>query len=200
VSARPACAARSTARNACRAHYAALCTQALSAHAEQQKPLPADLARWQGRARAYEERTLVCWQKYARRNRELAHLATNLLILLALLADCRFICGENLATLRDLGAWPRGAGALAILSQQHHRARGALARAQLQVSAPSHPGQAGGAARHHPHLPALPPAGSHLCLPGPGRPQAGPGLGALAVLREPGVPVERRARLCRQPE
>jgi hypothetical protein len=184
----------------CRAHYATLCTEALTAHAEQQKPLPADLVHWQGRVRAYEERTLVCQQKYARRNRELAHLATNLLILLALLADCRFICGENLATLRDLGVWPRGAGALAILSQQHHRARGALARAQLQVWAASDPSQAGGAARHHPHLPALPPAGSHLCLSGSGRPQAGARLGSLAVLREPRVLVEWCTRLRRQPE
>jgi hypothetical protein len=92
---------------ACRAHYAALCKEALTAHAEQQIPLPADLDRWQGRVRAYEERIGVCWQKYARRNRELAHLAANLLILLALLSDCQLICGENLATLRTEG---RGRG------------------------------------------------------------------------------------------
>jgi hypothetical protein len=92
---------------ACRAQYAALCTAALTAHAERQTPLPADLARWQGRVRAYEELIGACWQKYARRNRELAHLAANLLILLALLADCHLICGENLATLRTEG---RGRG------------------------------------------------------------------------------------------
>jgi hypothetical protein len=92
---------------ACRAHYAALCTQALSAHAEQQTPLPTDLARWQGRVRAYEASIGACWQKYARRNRELAHLAANVLILLALLSDCHLICGENLATLRTEG---RGRG------------------------------------------------------------------------------------------
>ena len=90
-----------------REHYAALCTEARVAHAEQQKPLSADLARWQARVRAYEERIGACWQKYARRNRELAHLAANLLILLALLSDCYFICGENLATLRTEG---RGRG------------------------------------------------------------------------------------------
>jgi transposase len=92
---------------ACREHYAALYTKALKAHAEQQKPLPADLVRWQERVHAYEGRIGVCWQKYARRNRELAHLAANLLILLALLADCHLICGENLATLRTEG---RGRG------------------------------------------------------------------------------------------
>ena len=92
---------------ACREHYAALCTEARVAHAEQQKPLSADLARWQARVRAYEERIGACWQKYARRTRELAHLAANLLILLALLSDCYFICGENLATLRTEG---RGRG------------------------------------------------------------------------------------------
>jgi hypothetical protein len=75
----------------------------LAAHTERQIPLPADLARWQGRVRAYEERIDTCWQKYARRNRELAHLAANLLILLALLADCHLICGEDLRTLRTKG-------------------------------------------------------------------------------------------------
>jgi hypothetical protein len=33
----------------------------------------------------------------------LAHLASNLLILLALLYDCRLICGENLTTLKTEG-------------------------------------------------------------------------------------------------
>ena len=78
-----------------------------AASTERQTPLPADLARWQGRVRDYEERIGTCWQKYARRNRELAHLAANLLILLALLSDCQLICGENLATLRTEG---RGRG------------------------------------------------------------------------------------------
>src|SRR5262249_20684508 len=90
-----------------RAHYDTLCTKALSACEAQQTLLPADLGRWQGRVRDYDTRIGVCWQKYARRNRELAHLAANLLILLALLADCRFICGENLATLHTEG---RGRG------------------------------------------------------------------------------------------
>jgi hypothetical protein len=49
----------------------------------------------------------TCWKTYERRNRELAHLASNLLILLALLSDCRLICGENLTTLKTEG---RGRG------------------------------------------------------------------------------------------
>src|SRR5215472_17413491 len=73
---------------ACRERCAARCAAALTAHAERQTPLPADFPRWQARVRDYEERIGNCWQKYARRNRELAHLAANLLILLALLADC----------------------------------------------------------------------------------------------------------------
>jgi hypothetical protein len=39
--------------------------------------------------------------------RELAHLASNLLILLALLYDCQLVCGENLTTLKSEG---RGRG------------------------------------------------------------------------------------------
>src|SRR4029077_9865015 len=84
-----------------------LCKEALAAHTERQTPLPVHFPRWQGRVHGYEERIDTCWQKYARRNRELAHLAANLLILLALLSDCHLICGENLATLRTDG---RGRG------------------------------------------------------------------------------------------
>jgi len=40
--------------------------------------------------------------KYERRNKELAHLASNLLILLATLYNCRIIVGENLTTLKTL--------------------------------------------------------------------------------------------------
>jgi hypothetical protein len=90
-----------------RAHYDALSKETLAACTEQQTPLPADVAHWNERVRDYEARIEGCWQKYARRNRELAHLAANLLILLALLSDCRLICGENLATLRTEG---RGRG------------------------------------------------------------------------------------------
>jgi putative transposase len=140
-----------------RAHYVALCQEALAAHPEQLTLLPADCPRWEARVNDYDARIGACWQKYARRNRELAHLAANLLILLALLSDCQLICGENLATLRTQG---RGRGV-----------RGGF-----------HPRQTGGAAWDHPHRPALPPAGPHLRLLGPGRPQAGAGLGSLAVL------------------
>jgi putative transposase len=60
-----------------------------------------------GKLTAYEARINQCWKKYERRNRELAHLASNLLILLALVYDCRLICGENLTTLKTEG---RGRG------------------------------------------------------------------------------------------
>jgi putative transposase len=56
--------------------------QALSAHRRQHLPLPADFPRWQERVSDFEARIDQCWKKYERRNRELAHLASNLLILL----------------------------------------------------------------------------------------------------------------------
>jgi putative transposase len=92
---------------ACRARYATLIKQTLSTHAEQHTPLPADFPRWQERVSAYSARIKQCWKKYERRNRELAHLASNLLILLAFVYDCRLICGENLTTLKTEG---RGKG------------------------------------------------------------------------------------------
>jgi putative transposase len=88
---------------ACRERFDQLVKQALKAHQEQHLPLPAHFAGWQERIGSYDQRTQTCWKKYERRNRELAHLAANLLILLALLYDCRLICGENLTTLKTEG-------------------------------------------------------------------------------------------------
>jgi putative resolvase len=85
---------------ACRDRYAQLIKQALAPREEHGIPLPAHVAGWQRRVKDYETRIKQCWKTYERRNLELAHLASNLLILLALLYDCRLICGENLATLK----------------------------------------------------------------------------------------------------
>jgi hypothetical protein len=92
---------------ACKERYEQLITQAITAHKEKGTPLPAHLPGWQQRVRDYQERITQCWKKYERRNRELAHLASNVLILLALLYDCHLICGENLTTLKTEG---RGRG------------------------------------------------------------------------------------------
>jgi putative transposase len=92
---------------ACRDRYALLVKQARAAKEEQGISLPAHFPGWQERVNAYSTRIKTCWRTYERRNRELAHLASNLLILLALLCDCRLICGENLTTLKTEG---RGRG------------------------------------------------------------------------------------------
>src|SRR5260370_25799364 len=92
---------------ACRERYALLVKHALKARDEHETPLPAHFSGWQERIAFYDTRLKRCWKKYERRNRELAHLASNLLMLLALLHDCRLICGENLTTLKTEG---RGRG------------------------------------------------------------------------------------------
>jgi len=92
---------------ACKEHYATQMNQALKARDEHETPLPAHFSGWQERVSDYDVRIKTCWKKYERRNGELAHLASNLLILLALLYDCRLICGENLTTLKTQG---RGRG------------------------------------------------------------------------------------------
>jgi len=92
---------------ACRERYDTLVAQAVTANADHQTPLPLHFAHWQEQMHFYETRIKTCWKKYERRNRELAHLASNLLILLALLYECRLICGENLTTLKTEG---RGRG------------------------------------------------------------------------------------------
>ena len=92
---------------ACKERYETLINQALKARDEHETPLPAHFSGWQERVSDYDVRIKTCWKKYERRNSELAHLASNLLILLALLYDCRLICGENLTTLKTEG---RGKG------------------------------------------------------------------------------------------
>jgi len=91
----------------CRERYGKLVRAARKAYDERHIPLPAHFPGWQEHRCACEARITQCWKKYERRNRELAHLASNLLILLALLYDCRLICGENLTTLKTEG---RGRG------------------------------------------------------------------------------------------
>ena len=88
-------------------HYQTQITTARKALDEHQTPLPRHFAGWQTRVGAYQQRIAVCWKKYGRRNRELAHLGANVLILFALLYNCHLICGENLKSLKVQG---RGKG------------------------------------------------------------------------------------------
>lgn len=89
---------------ACADHYRDLLK---AAHKEHRQELPGHVQSWQEQVVDYEASIKQCWKKYERRNKELAHLASNLLILLATLSDCRIIVGENLAQLKTVG---RGRG------------------------------------------------------------------------------------------
>jgi putative transposase len=55
----------------------------------------------------YDQEIARCWRLYEARNRELAHLAANVLLLLACAFGCRLISGESLKTLKSTG---RGKG------------------------------------------------------------------------------------------
>jgi hypothetical protein len=55
----------------------------------------------------YEAEIARCWRLYEARNRELAHLAANLLLLFACVWGCSLISGESLKTLKSTG---RGRG------------------------------------------------------------------------------------------
>jgi putative transposase len=55
----------------------------------------------------YEAEISRCWRLYEARNRELAHLAANLLLLFASVWGCSLISGESLTTLKSTG---RGKG------------------------------------------------------------------------------------------
>lgn len=91
----------------CQDRYQQHITAALQDLDDHQTPVPAHFPGWQAKVAAYQHRIQACWTTYARRNRELAHLGANVLILFALLYDCHLICGENLKSLRVQG---RGKG------------------------------------------------------------------------------------------
>jgi len=55
----------------------------------------------------YEQEMTRCWRLFEARNRELAHLAANLLLLFASVWECSLISGESLGTLKSTG---RGKG------------------------------------------------------------------------------------------
>src|SRR6266446_2512671 len=55
----------------------------------------------------YDQEIKRCWRLYEARNRELAHLAANLLLLFASVWGCSLISGESLKTLKSTG---RGKG------------------------------------------------------------------------------------------
>ena len=57
---------------------------------------------WEARRATYEQEIARCWHKYERRNRELAHLAANVLVFLAQIHGCSLICGEQLSSLRAM--------------------------------------------------------------------------------------------------
>ncbi len=58
---------------------------------------------WETKRDGYALEIARCWRKYERRNRELAHLAANVLVFLAQIHGCTLICGEHLSSLRTTG-------------------------------------------------------------------------------------------------
>ena len=162
---KPAYAATLTASKPARDRYATLVKQAKKARDEQETCLPAHFEGWQAQVRAYEVRIKACWKTYERRNREMAHLASNLLILFALLHDCRLICGENLTTLKTIGRGRGVRGRFRSLAQYYDRSRGGVARPEVQMPSAWHTGSPGGAAWHDAHVPQMSSACENLCIP-----------------------------------
>lgn len=77
---------------------------------KEQKDLPPDQGKhtWIKAKLSDHRRELDrCWEKYEKRNRTLAHMASNVLILLMTLHDCSLLSMESLKTLKTTG---RGRG------------------------------------------------------------------------------------------
>jgi predicted RNA-binding Zn-ribbon protein involved in translation (DUF1610 family) len=73
---------------------------------ERQKDLPLDDSqRKQSKKRlaVYRQEIQRCYRKYRARNRDLAHLAANTLLLLAVASGCSLISGESLKSLKSTG-------------------------------------------------------------------------------------------------
>jgi putative transposase len=77
---------------------------------EQRDALPPDhpkRAWYNQRIALYRRETDLCWRKYEQRNRALAHLASNVLLLLCQVHGCSLLAMESLKTLKSTG---RGRG------------------------------------------------------------------------------------------
>ncbi len=77
---------------------------------QQRDGLPSDhpKRRWYNqRLGLYRRELALCWRKYEQRNRALAHLASNVLVLLARVHGCSLLSMESLKTLKSTG---RGKG------------------------------------------------------------------------------------------
>jgi putative transposase len=81
---------------------------------------------WERQEAQYATAIACCWRKYKRRNKELAHLAANLLLFLAQIQGCALICGENLSSLRML---ERGKG---VRGRWRNWRRNTTIRAEIQ--------------------------------------------------------------------
>ena len=141
---------------ACQQRYEKLIAKATTEQQEQGLALPVHCAGWRQRVQGYQERIAQCWKKYERRNRDLAHLASNLLILLALVYDCHLVCGENLTTLKTEG---RGRGVRGRFRNWRNNStvRGALWRVlKYKCHLLGIRARKAGSARDHPHLPQMP--------------------------------------------
>ncbi len=68
--------------------------------------LPKDSARRAqiaSKLKVWEREIALCWRKYEARNKDLAHLAANVLLLLATASGCSLIAGESLKSLKSTG-------------------------------------------------------------------------------------------------
>jgi hypothetical protein len=77
---------------------------------QERDALPTDhpkRAWYQGRLTLYRREIERCWRKYELRNRSLAHLASNVLLLLCAIHSCSLLSMESLKTLKSTG---RGKG------------------------------------------------------------------------------------------
>ena len=132
---------------------------------------------------SYEEEIRRCWRLYEARNRELAHLAANLLLLFASVWGCSPICGERLSTLKSTGPgrgvrgkWRNWRNNTTVRSQIWSilRYKCHLLGIRFRSETP---------ARHLSYLPALRGAGPDLPLASPPAPQRCGEVGTLALLR-----------------
>ena len=67
----------------------------------------ADLPAWESVERVLRREMDRCWRKYEQRNRSMAHVASNVLVLLSRVHDCSLLSMESLKTLKSTG---RGKG------------------------------------------------------------------------------------------
>jgi hypothetical protein len=129
-----------------------------------------------------------CWRKYTARNLDLAHLAANVLLVLATAFGSQIIAGESLKTMRIGRTRQRSQRTLAQLEKQFSGKGRVVAYPEIQMSPHRYETRMAAASTYLAHLSSVWAAREHLCIAVAAHHRER--LGSVVVLLQPRLSLE----------